>query len=320
MVGRLFLCAVAAGALTLSACTTPVDPVPVPPDRPVTPVSPKPPETARPTTPSDDSRKLAAYYTQVETELVAQGLLRTDGGGPDTEFSRRMLIDNFERIAFFDEYVRGAGLRSGRGGASRLKRWGQPIRMSVEFGRTVPEAQQAIDRAEVARYAARLSRVTGHPITMTDRDPNYYVLYMSEDDGDRLPARVKEIVPNINRNALDIFRSLPRSIHCLVIAFSSEPGGHEYAKSIALIRAEHPSLLRKSCVHEELAQGLGLANDSPRARPSIFNDDDEFALLTSHDELLLKMLYDRRLRAGMSWDEAKPIVETIADEMLGGPS
>ncbi|WP_323767355.1 DUF2927 domain-containing protein [Marinovum sp.] len=320
MGGRAFLLALTSGALALAACTMPVDPVPVPPDRPATPVSPKPPEAVRPAAPSEDSRKLAAYYTRVEAELVAQGLLRTDGGGPDTEFSRRMLVNNFERIAFFDEYVRGAGLQSGRGGASRLKRWGQPIRMSVEFGSTVPEAQQAIDRAEVARYAARLSRVTGHPISMTDKDPNYYVLYMSEDDGAELPARIKQIVPNINANALDIFRGLPRSIHCLVIAFSSEPGGHEYAKSIALIRTEHPSLLRKSCVHEELAQGLGLANDSPRARPSIFNDDDEFALLTSHDELLLKMLYDRRLRAGMSWDEAKPIVETIADEMLGGPS
>ncbi|WP_417525667.1 DUF2927 domain-containing protein [Marinovum sp.] len=320
MAGRRLFPVVLAGALALAGCAMPVDPVPVPPDRPEAPASPKPPTRQKTVAPSEDSLKLAAYYERVEQQLVAQGLLRTDGGGPDTEFSRRMLIENFERIAFFDEYVRGAGLQSGRGGASRLKRWGQPIRMSVEFGSTVPQSQKAADRAEVARYAARLSRVTGHPITMTDTDPNYYVLYMSEDDGQALPARIKQIVPNINENALNIFRSLPRSIHCLVIAFSSEPGGHEYAKSIALIRAEHPSLLRKSCVHEELAQGLGLANDSPRARPSIFNDDDEFALLTGHDELLLKMLYDRRLRAGMSWDEAAPIVETIADDLLGGPS
>jgi hypothetical protein len=44
-----------------------------------------------------------------------------------------------------------------------------------------------------------------------------------------------------------------------------------------VIRAEHPDLLRLSCLHEEIAQGLGLPNDSPRARPSIFNDDEEFA-------------------------------------------
>jgi hypothetical protein len=37
---------------------------------------------------------------------------------------------------------------------------------------------------------------------------------------------------------------------------------------------------------------MGLANDSRQARPSIFNDDQEFALLTGHDELLLTILYD----------------------------
>lgn len=303
-------------AMALSACDVPVEPVPVPPDRPAAPVRSAP----APSGPSGQSQRLAAYYTKVETQSVARGLLRTDGGGPDTQFSRRMLIENFERIAFYDEYVRGGGLTASLGGQSRLKRWVQPVRMTVEFGSNISEAQQAIDRGEVARYAARLSRITGHPITMSTNNPNYHVLYMSEDDAASLPARIKAIVPNINDNALNIFRSLPRSIHCLVIAFSSEPGGHEYAQAIALIRAEHPSLLRKSCVHEELAQGMGLANDSPRARPSIFNDDDEFALLTNHDELLLKMLYDRRLRAGMSWEQAKPIVETMADELLGGPS
>ncbi|TNF19572.1 MAG: DUF2927 domain-containing protein [Rhodobacteraceae bacterium] len=309
----------AACALALAACEAPVEPVPIPPDRPATPVKPAPPP-AVPSGPSEKSERLAAYYTKVEAQLVGQGLLRTDGGGPDTQFSRRMLLENFERIAFFDEYARGGGLTASFGTQSRLKRWDQPVRMTVEFGRNVPEAQQRIDRAEVARYAARLARITGHPITMSDSNPNYHVLYMSEDDSAALPGRIKALVPNINQNALNIFNNLPRSIHCLVIAFSSETGGYDYAKAIAVIRAEHPSLLRKSCVHEELAQGLGLANDSPRARPSIFNDDDEFALLTSHDELLLKMLYDRRLRAGMSWDQARPIAETIADELLGGPS
>jgi hypothetical protein len=69
-----------------------------------------------------------------------------------------------------------------------------------------------------------------------------------------------------------------------------------------------------------MAQGLGLANDTPRARPSIFNDDDEFALLTRHDELLLKMLYDPRLSPGMTLDKARPIIAQMAEELLGGAS
>ena len=90
-----------------------------------------------------------------------------------------------------------------------------------------------------------------------------------------------------------------------------------YRGAIAVIRAEQPDLMRLSCIHEEIAQGLGLANDSPYARPSIFNDDDEFALLTSHDEMLLAMLYDPRLEIGMRIDEARPTLRILAREATG---
>ncbi len=70
--------------------------------------------------------------------------------------------------------------------------------------------------------------------------------------------------------------------------------------------------MRKSCVHEEMAQAMGLTNDSPNARPSIFNDDEEFAFLTRHDEILLRMLYDPRLKAGMESYEVIPLLPAIA--------
>ena len=35
---------------------------------------------------------------------------------------------------------------------------------------------------------------------------------------------------------------------------------------------------------------------------------------------MLKILYDRRLRPGMTLEQARPIVETIATELLGGES
>ena len=82
--------------------------------------------------------------------------------------------------------------------------------------------------------------------------------------------------------------------------------------AVAVIRAELPPLLRLACIHEELAQGLGLANDSQTARPSIFNDDDEFGLLTGMDEKLLRMLYDIRLKPGQDADSAMPTVNDLA--------
>ncbi len=307
------------GLLALSACAPTIAPQATTPSaqRPQTRVAPPPPAVI--VAPKSDSEvdALRLYYQRLQNDLNTRGLLRLDGGGPDTPFTDTQLARNFVRIALFDEYVSdGLDLRASPT-ASNLRRWEKPVRMSVEFGDQVPATQRAKDRAEVDAYAKRLSRVTGLPITMTDNAPNYHVLFMGENDRRASEARLREIVPGIAPSSLRAIINLPRDQLCIVVAFS-EPGKSEYVKAVAVIRDEHPDLLRKSCIHEELAQGLGLANDSPAARPSIFNDDEEFGLLTTHDELLLKMLYDRRLQSGMTPEQAAPIAQIIATEMTGG--
>ena len=112
-------------------------------------------------------------------------------------------------------------------------------------------------------------------------------------------------------------QNLRRETYCIVAAYAGGPDPSTYTAAVAVIRAENPSLMRLSCIHEELAQGLGLANDSPTARPSIFNDDDEFALLTTHDEALLSILYDPRLSIGMPIEQARPVINLITREKAG---
>ena len=298
-------------ALAVAACDVPV-PVPTTPGD-TSDVAPAPGEGTR----SLRSEQLSRYYAQLQADLVAQGLLRTDGGGPDTPYTADTLTRNFERIAFFDEYAQGAGIsRPAQRDAGKLRRWGGPVRMDISFGNSVPLSRRDEDRASVRNYIRRLSRVTGHPISLTN-EGNFHILFVSEDDKDEMVQILRRKVPNISDRTLDVITTLPRSIHCLVVAFSSNAAPQNYTRAIAVIRAEHPDLIRQSCVHEELAQGLGLANDSPDARPSIFNDDDEFALLTSHDEKLLAILYDPRLSQGMDADTARPIVRIIARELMG---
>jgi hypothetical protein len=167
---------------------------------------------------------------------------------------------------------------------------------------------------------SRLSRVTSEPMSMSDTNPNFHVLILNEDDRFGYEGQLRALVPGIDDTSVQAFMDVPRDTLCLVLAFS-EGGSPQYSKAVALIRGEHPDLMRLACIHEELAQGLGLANDSPRARPSIFNDDEEFGLLTTHDELLLKMLYDDRLQTGMTAAVAAPIARVIATELMNnGPA
>lgn len=297
----------------LAACTQ--DPLP-PPTLPTRPqarvVAPQPPQVIPP---SAQSEALALYYRRLQNDLLTQGLLRGDGGGPDTPFTDTQLAANFVRIALFDEYVSVGDTLRLQATRSRLRRWEQPIRMSVEFGASVPLEQRQHDTASVSAYAARLARITGLSIRQTNQNPNFHVLFLNEDDRLGYEDRLREISPNITGSSLRAIMELQRDQLCIVIAFS-DGDSDSYSTAIALIRAEHPDLLRITCIHEELAQGLGLPNDSPAARPSIFNDDEEFGLLTTHDELLLKMLYDPRFHTGMTPNEAEPIARAVAREII----
>lgn len=273
-----------------------------------------------PTAPSADSLALARYYQSAQDRLLAQGLLRRDGGGPDTRFTAQMLAANFERIALYDEYaVRGDRFVAAQT-PSRLRRWTQPVTLKPVFGSSLTEQQARRDTGELAGYASRLSRVTGHPIGLTNGTANYHVLFMTTDELRASAPLLRQIVPGLDRATLTSITQLDRFTFCAVYAFSDRTNPDTYVAAIAIIKAEHPDLLRLSCIHEEIAQGLGLANDSPVARPSIFNDDEEFALLTTHDELLLQMLYDPRLRPGMTAAQARPIIAQLARERLGGSS
>jgi Protein of unknown function (DUF2927) len=264
------------------------------------------------------SAAAGAYYAQVQQVLLAQGLLRSDPG-TDVPYTDRMLAENFMRIALYDEYRRGNGGFVREETESRLRRWEGPVRIGVRFGASVPPDRQATDLARIASFAARLSAITGHPIGLDDANPNFLIHVVSEDEREALGPKVRAALPSLSAGDVAGITNMPRTTYCLVYALSAGNSG-AYSRAFAVIRSEHPDLLRLSCLHEELTQGLGLPNDSPRARPSIFNDDEEFALLTDHDELLLRMLYSPELRPGMSPDEARPIVETLARRLMGGDS
>jgi hypothetical protein len=190
------------------------------------------------------------------------------------------------------------------------------VEIGLVFGPSVSPQDRARDTATVDALASRLARAARHPVTTTRGPGNMTVFIVNEDERRALGPQLQAMVPGISPLVIRTITTMPPTIFCMMIAFSGDDAPYVYRRAVGIIRAEHPPLLRESCLHEEIAQGLGLANDSPAARPSIFNDDEEFALLTRHDELLLAILYDPRLQPGMDAATAQPIIRTIADELL----
>lgn len=289
----------------------------------VTPSAAEPP--ARPSErvaqPDAASADLAGYYRRIEAERRARGLMRTDSGASEMSLSAARLADLYVEIALRDEYLRSSRGFVARSNATRLRRWEDPVRFRLEFGASVPPAMRAADHAEVATLVNRMSSATRHPMRLLPlgaaEGGNFHVLVLSEAERREIAPRLQALVPGIDAAAVRLVTDMPREAFCLVLAFS-RTDDDAYSDAVAVIRAEHPGLTRLACYHEELAQGLGLANDSPLAWPSVFNDNQEFALLTALDVLLLRVHYDSRLAPGMAEAEARPIVLRIAAELLGG--
>ncbi|RJE89512.1 DUF2927 domain-containing protein [Paracoccus onubensis] len=264
--------------------------------------------------PTSQSRR--SYYSEVEQRLLAAGRLRQDRIPADIPINAESLTQDFIQIALRDEYdSNGVQNPQGAEAAASLRRWEQPVSIKIAFGPSSDVAVRREIRGEVAAYSARLAETSGHTVGTTEGNGNFTLLVLAEEERHNIGQYLRDIAPSIPSHDVTTLGRLSPDIYCTVFAYS-QGNSYSYAHAVALIRAELPPLLRLSCIHEELAQGMGLANDSPTVRPSIFNDDEEFALLTRHDELLLRILYDPRLRPGMTEEEAAPIVRTIAGELL----
>lgn len=173
------------------------------------------------------------------------------------------------------------------------------------------------DRRAVRAYTERLAELTGLDMQMGPQSTaNMLVLFLNAEERIEFSADLPRQYPDIEPAVIDAFANSPREIFCAAIAFTRPGERGVYDHALILIKAEHSEAMRTSCIEEEMAQAMGLTNDSATARPSIFNDTKEFAFLTEHDEMLLRMLYDPRLEAGMTAREASPLLTEIAHDAL----
>ncbi len=74
----------------------------------------------------------------------------------------------------------------------------------------------------------------------------------------------------------------------------------------------------ETCLWIEITQGLGLPNDLKGLEPSIYSDAHFLTVgnLPWYDEIMVRTLYDHRLKPGMRRDRATPFVRIIIGELL----
>ena len=265
---------------------------------------------------SFESIQLEKYYNRTSQRLRARGLLRTDKGRLDSLYSTQNLIENFEKIALHNEYIIKNNEFIPQEKESNLKRWNRAIKINIIHGENSSNKQIKIDKKNISIFTRRLASITGLEMSISEVNANFIILFLDLDERRDFGQKLSQLMPQLTPAMIKIITSSPRSTFCSAFSLSEPPKNYEYTAALVLIKSEHSKVMRKSCIHEEMAQSLGLTQDSKSARPSIFNDDEEFALLTRHDELLLKILYDKRLKPGMNNKIALPIVRQIAEELM----
>jgi len=261
------------------------------------------------------SAELAAYYAKMQDTFQERGLLKTIRSVPSSAMKTDGLQRDFLEIALKSEYGNGLSA-SGSRAAKPLLRWEDPVRLQVVFGASVDKAQRIRDLKAISNYTNTLARVTRHPMAMNPNKPNFHVLVVNEGERRSLSKTLPKLVPGISPALLRNISRMGRDHLCIVVAEPHADRSKGFKRAVAILRAEHPDVMRASCMHEELAQGLGLSNDCRDAWPSIFNDDQEFAFLTRRDEVLLKMLYDPQLRSGMTAREVSRLLPAITARAL----
>ena len=258
------------------------------------------------------------HYALLEDILLERGLLKTEEDHDSPGVSATQLARNFEQIAMYSEYTLKNGTYVEDRNVLKLRRWEVPVRIDIVFGQSVTFDQQRQHLNSIGRYVNKLQEITGHPMRLTRDNPNVLILVLSTEELNQARGMIRRFSDEIPSSVGRAIATMPLPVLCTAYTVTETKQSPMFVSAIVMLRTEHEGMMMEACIHEEIAQMLGLPNDSPTAYPSIFNDNEEFALLTRHDEMLLEILYDPRLQVGMSIEEVRPIARQIAREVVAG--
>jgi hypothetical protein len=210
-----------------------------------------------------------------------------------TNFSDGEIIDGFLKTAFGAEYHLA-------GRVDRIRKYEVPVRVFAD-GRTDRKAQIAKIVADIA------SRVKHLDIAMVDNNEAANVLVKMVRDRDLFRTistfyggeRAKEIKSSLDPQCLSGFRKNEK---------------FEIEHSDVILTVDVSDFVFLDCAYEELLQSLGPINDTATVPWTMFNDNVSMGYFDVYDQYLLNLLYDPRIKAGMTVAEAKAVLpEVLAD-------
>ncbi len=217
--------------------------------------------------------------------------------------AEQALLADFRRVAYGSEGPVLGSDGSARPRGDHLAKWDGPIRAALV------DVQSEAQRAAARAHFADLAQLTGLAITeAAPAEANFLVFYADDPFAAARRHRALYAGHLADPRSFDalLARMAPRAT-CFGFLWGGWPSGQGIDFAVTFIRTGRGARTVQGCLVQETTQALGLINDLDLDAPSAFTDSGEHVELTPNDRLMVRLLYDRRLRPGMGWAETEPL-------------
>ena len=206
-------------------------------------------------------------------------------------FTDGEIIDGFLKTAFGAEYHLA-------GRVDRIRKYQTPVRVFADGNRSDRKAQLGKIVADIALKVQHLD------IAMADNgdDANILVKLVRDRDLNRTIAtfygseRARSIRGSLDPQCLSGFRKNEK---------------FEIEHSDVILTIDNGDFIFMDCAYEELLQSLGPINDTASVPWTMFNDNVSMGFFDVYDQYILNVLYDPRIKAGMTVAEVKEVLPEV---------
>jgi hypothetical protein len=206
-------------------------------------------------------------------------------------FTDSEIIDGFLKTAFGAEYHLA-------GRVDRIRKYQTPVRVFADGNRSDRKAQLSKIVADIAKRVQHLD------IAMADGsgDANVLVKLVRDRDLNRTIStfygseRARSIRGSLDPQCLSGFRKNEK---------------FEIEHSDVILTVDNGDFIFMDCAYEELLQSLGPINDTSSVPWTMFNDNVSMGFFDVYDQYILNVLYDPRIKAGMTVAEVKEVLPEV---------
>ncbi|OPY95503.1 hypothetical protein A5906_07910 [Bradyrhizobium sacchari] len=192
------------------------------------------------------------------------------------------LAGRVDRIRKFDGPVRVFA------DGDRADRKGQLAKVVADIGKRVQHLDIAmIDSSEAANVRVKLVRDRDLFRTLT----SFYGL-----------EKAREIRSSLDPQCLSGFR---------------KNDNFEIEHSDVILTTDNGDFTFLDCAYEELLQSLGPINDTTSVPWTMFNDNVSMGYFDVYDQYILNLLYDPRIKPGMTVPEVKAVLPAVLADVRG---